>query len=619
MTKKIKGAYLYLLLLVLHTGIAFYAFEPFISNPGKVLFNNAGDGLKNYFTIYTYAKDPIGKDGFFKYDKLAYPYGEYVYSTDNTPGFSMALRWYCRNVNDVSGYSTVIFNWYIILHFIIAGTLVFYIFRNLVRNDLFAFMAAIILPWINIQLPRIWNGHYNLALFSLVLGAICLLVAWHKNRGHVGRLWLIALLLCGLCFFAFLHHGYYIAIITVFVAMALFIYGLLYRKERLGIVSIAASVIIPAVTLALALLLMQFTDGYLHLRPYRAEGYDYMEMKTKFSSLFSAYYFHTFYFPVRNATDANHEHAAYLGNISLYATAIIGLLSLYSKEFRQRVKDIQVDFFKDKLRLTLVIAGLLMLSISLGEIYFTSPEGFMIYNFLNPFFYVHFVTDYIEQFRGLARFNWPFFAVYNIWAVYTIAALYMQYNKKVQRVILVLFILLGYVEMKDFINELRGKAGKANYLEAASIQKEFEGLRIDYSKYQAILPIPFYNVGSEDYRYTIDDYELWSQFTFRLGIYSDLPSMANRLSRTPPAYAKAIIDLVARDIVDTSLHRLLNEKPVLVVTNKTYVSMNILPPRNDTAMVYYEQAADFVERHGLQPIDSLYSDVYFYEWYPGRH
>lgn len=613
---KLNGKYLYIVITVIHIAIAVYGFNAFFSNPGKIMFCNSGDGLKNYFALQTFVQDSTGADGFFKFNRFQYPYGDYVYATDNTPGFAIALKWYCHNVKDISAYAILLFNIFVIINFVVCGPMVFYIFRNLLRNDLFAFLTALILPWINIQLPRVWNGHFNLSFFSLTLFALCLLIAWYKNREHNIRLWLLNLLSVAFCLYAFLQHGYFIAIITIFISATLFAYGILQRKEPFGKTAIISSIFIPVLTLGIALMLLHATDAYLSLRPHGTEGYDYHETKTRIANFFTPYYLHHFFFPIRSVLDGNHEHAAYLGNISLYGLTLIGLLMIYKPAYRARFKEIQIGFFSNKFRLAMVIAALLMLSISLGEVYYTGPNGFLIYNFLNPFLYIHKFTEYVEQFRALSRFNWPFFLVFNVWSIYTILQFYKQHGKKVQRVILFLFILIGYVEVQDFINELRDNGADQNVLYKPAIDKELAPLKINPAKYQAILPIPYYNAGTEDYRYIIDDYELWSLFTYRLSLYTGLPLMSARMSRTPTPFVKAILDLAAFDQMDTSLNRLMNNKPVLIVTNKTYVHDKLIEPSDDTAKIYYTKINEFIDRHHLQPIDSLYYDVFFYEWYP---
>lgn len=611
---KIKTLYIYPILFTIHAIISVYAFDEFVFNPTEISFNNSSDGLKNDFTLYTYVNDPIDNKGVFKYSKFNYPFGDYVYSTDNTPAFSVPFRWFCQNVWDLSDYAIPIFYYLIILNIIIAGPLIFYIFKSFLPNNLFAFIAAIIFPWVNTQLPRIWNGHYNLSLSSLILLAFCLLILWHKHRYNKKNLLFVGIVMWALCFFSFLQHGYFIAIVTLFIAGSLFFYGIVNRKESFAIPSFIASFLVPIGTVGLALLLLHQTDPYLSLRKEGAMGYDFHEMKTRFYSFFTPYYFHSFYFPIRSVYDGNHEHAGYLGNISLYACTIIGLISIRNRAFRASLKQIQIDFFSNKFNLALMLGALMMLSISFGEKYWTGPDGYLIYNILNPFFYIHIFTDAVEQFRSLARFNWPFYFAFNVWAFYTIYRIFEDQSKKVKKLMLFGIILIGYVELKDFINATREYAVDENLLNAKHFQK-FDQLKLKHDKYQAIMPIPYYNAGSEDYDYTLDDYELWSAYTYQLSIYTNLPLMSGRMSRTPPIYIRAIIDLFSQDKMYGFLYDKLNDKPILITANKNYMDIHPVLPQNEVAKQHYMRINDFIARKNLVPIDSI-ADVYFYEWYP---
>ncbi len=616
---KIKNTYIYLSLFIFQCIVSVYAFKGFAVRPHGTFFDDRGDGVKNYFTLYTYVNDSTAPGEFFKYNRFNYPFGDYVYSTDNTPGFSIPFKWFSQNIHDVSDDVLVWFNVFIILNIVIASLLLYYIFCNLLGKNFFSVAAAIMLPWVNMQIPRIWNGHYNLSLTSLSLGAICLLIAWHKSRHSNRRLSGLGLGMFVLCFMAFMFHGYYIAIITMFISGTLLFYGLLNRKESFGKTSVAAAVMIPALTVGTALLLMYATDPYLALRKAGAMGYDYHEMKTRVYSFFTPYYFHRFYFPIRSVLDGNHEHAGYLGNIGLYGCATMGIIAIFNKEFRGNLKAIQKAFFADKFKFALVLGALLMLSVSMGESYWTGTEGYQIYNILNPFFYLHQITDAVEQFRSLARFNWPFYFVFNVWCIYTIYHVYLLYCIKVKRIIVVLFLLIGYVELKDYVNEIRASARKSNVL-AQKPEEELNKLNLDFGKYQAILPVPYYTAGSEVFDYILDDYDPWAQYTYRLSLYTGLPLMSCRLSRTPPIYVKALVDLFAEDKMYGFLYDRLNDKPILIPVHETYLTLTDTQPRGETQKKFYFAIADFVHRKGLKPIDSLTSGhkILFYEWYPKK-
>jgi hypothetical protein len=613
---KIRSTYLYIGLFIFQALACVYAFKSFFAHPRDIFFDNKSDGLKNYFTLYTYVNDETPKSDPLKYNRFNYPFGEYVYSLDNTPAFAIPFKWFCNNVSDISNDVLIYYNLFIILNILLASLLTLYIARCIIPNDLFALIAALVLPWVNAQVPRIIAGHYSLSLSSLVLLAMCLLYIWHQNRYSICKQLVPGIAMIVLCFVAFLMHGYYIAIIGLFIGGTLFFHGIVSRKETYAWASIAAGIIIPALAAGFAFLLMSQTDPYLALRKPGAMGYDYLEMKTRVYSLYTPYYMHTFFFPVRSAMDGNHEHAGYLGNIALYSCAVIGIISIRNKMLRQHFKTIQTEFFKDKFRTALALGGVMMLSVSMGELYATEQNGYYIYNFLNPFFYIHFFTKTVEQFRSLARFNWPFYFIFNFWVLYTLSKLYLLYNKKIKIIIIAVVMLLGAQEARDFINALREYGAKENLL-AKSPDTPFSQLHINPAKYQAIIPIPYYNAGSEDYNYSIDDYEPWSLYSYQLSLHTGLPLMSSRLSRTPPLYTKAIMDLFSKDTMYGYLYNKLNDKPILIAYKQLYVDLNPIPFGNESARMHNDSINAFVKRRKLQPIDSL-GDVHFYEWYPKK-
>ncbi len=609
----------YLLLLGVHVVIAMIAFLHFRLNPHGVLFSDIGDGLKNIFTLTTYVKAPITSEGLLKYNTFQYPFGDYVYYTDNTPLFSIPFRWYCHHVSDISAHTIPVLYTIVILNIILCGLLLYYILRNVAGDNPVSFIIAAILPWANMQILRIWAGHYAFSFSSFVLIAICLVMMWHKYRGQTGKQILVALGMCLLSFFGFLAQGYYLAILTVFCSAMLFFYGVYHRKDKQGIFSIGTSLVVAAASLGSALGLLALTDPYLAMRPEHATGYDWMEHKVRFSALFTHYNFQRVYFPVSSGYITNEaEVSGYLGNIGLYAFLVFGVLMIVSRSFRELIVTQQKKFFSSGMRSALVFGGLVLLSISFGEHYYTAEphkNGMHFLNVLNPFFYIHYLTKRVEQFRALERFVWPFFFVFNIWMAYNLSVVYDRYNAKIKGLIVIWMLLLGGYELRDYIWEMQAQTGHKNIFSDESLQGVVPP-HVDVKKYQAILPVPYYSLGAEDYDLSMNDDERWSNFTYRLSYRSGLPLMASKMSRTPREYSYMLMKLVAYDSLDNRLRAKLNEKPVLVIVSKRLLTdktgENI--PRDNTAAKMYDASLNFAVRNHLSAIDSV-DDVLFYEWY----
>lgn len=200
-----------------------------------VIINN-GDGMKNLFNLQAYVTDPVDEHGFFHFRFFNYPWGEYINTTDNTPGFAIALKWFCRNVWDVSKYSFGIFEAIIAGSIIATAVWTYKIFQRLLQDKWIALFAALVLPWTNSQTIRIPRGHFNLGIAFFMVWAIWSFIRWAdlSATNNAKRNWsALSLILCIVT--GFLFHGYYIAIIGMFVAGLLFFYSLHeFRNKKIG-------------------------------------------------------------------------------------------------------------------------------------------------------------------------------------------------------------------------------------------------------------------------------------------------------------------------------------------------------------------------------------------------
>lgn len=688
-------------LFFLHLAIALFAFTKHFTHPLDTIFTGWGDGLKNNFTLFSFVKSPIGKGGVFKYNVMDYPFGDYVFSTDNTPLFSVPFRWFCHHVYDLSDYTLAIFNFIMIANIILCGLLVYLVFKKLLKSPRLAWLLALILPWTNFQLARLFRGHYNLSLTSLCVFALLLFLLWKKYEQHQRkRLFLLAGMII-FSYFTFLIHGYYIVIIPVFISCMLLSFGIykIIQKQKGGLYNLLAAITLMTVTAILAYATMLFADQYYHLRASFANGYDWMEQKTNFSLLFTHYSFQHFYFPIWSTKNPNDiELMCYLGNIGLYTMAILFTISLFSQRFRRLLWTIQKEFFSDPLKGSIFFAGLVLLSMSFGERYypllqplgFGLPfsinesqyfiEGFYILlfsiailitlilflrqkekihfptlkqrsrrektkrallfylssailifimfghynighwvNMTNPLWVAHKFTRLVEQFRSLVRFAWPFYWTFYVWIGFTLSALYIRMTKSGKLLMILIILLVGGTETIDFVRYIKHSANSEKVIAQKDL-KQFNKLSIDWSSYQAILPVPYFLVGCEidNYNYTIDDIADVSELSYQLSTYSHLPLMAGKLSRTTYKYNKLLLEVIINDKLPAEVEKALNHKPILLFENRKFINdstLNIIPQKETKpyANEAFWKSQSLIQRHHLKPIDSL-DDIYFYKW-----
>ena len=617
--KRFVSKYLLAIIIALQAFLCFVAFLDFRMYPDRILFSDVGDGLKNYFTLLSYVKEDVPEHTYFRQNVFNYPFGEYIYSADLTPSFAVPFKWFCRNVYDLSDHTTAVYNLFIIVCLIACAAVAYLFFKKAFKNQTAAFILAMVLPWINMQTVRIWRGHMNLSIAFFIPLALLLFYYWYKREQETKNLWGIIAAMVGLNVYSFFTHGYYIAIIGIFQAGMLFFYAFYHWKEkRMRQKALISSIAIPSVSLLIILSVLAFTDGFFHHRPAGAGGYDWMEHKIRFWSLISHNTIQkSIRFPIRflkGSTDP--ENMGYLGNMGLYATLFIAILSIASLKYRAIIKEIQHRFFRHPFFAPVFLGSLLMLIISFGDNYYTNGfDGFVIYNYLNPLFYLHQFTKGVEQFRSMGRFAWPFFWGFYVWVAYTLLHLLPHFTEKIKKLVLIAVIILGGFEVKDYVDAAQGSTGGINYLNP-SLFPSFEKLNIDYEKYQAVLSIPYYNVGSENIEWIIDDWDLNSRQSFQLALFSKLPLINVKLSRTILAQAQQLGAMVSKDSLSDDLRAKLNDKPILVMYDRATVrdsSLHIVP-RDERSRETYWQSTELIQRHNLQPNDSI-GTLYFYEWY----
>src|SRR5688500_14832499 len=78
--------------------IIYRYFTKIFKCPSCYLYSDAGDGLKNYYTLAYY----VDHDNGWHFSGMNYPYGENIIYTDNQPILALTLRWIDRNLFDMA-------------------------------------------------------------------------------------------------------------------------------------------------------------------------------------------------------------------------------------------------------------------------------------------------------------------------------------------------------------------------------------------------------------------------------------------------------------------------------------------------------------------------------------
>lgn len=598
------------LLLVQSLLIAF-TFSKYFTRPREFMFQNAFDGLKNYYTLQYYvAHNPPGE--YAKFMGMNYPYGDYIFYTDNTPAVAFLLRLLQQAGMPVGDYAIPLYHWLILANLLLASVLAFAIGRRLRLAPGLNVLMSVAMVWVSPQLFRLF-GSANMAFASFYLGAILLLWVYFERLGRGGRLWPPALGLAGLLTLAAFFHLYHLPILGIMVG-AFGFFAVFFQKtwpQRLGALGLAA---IPLLALTLTMSVIRFVDADYAQRPV-GNGYGLTEWRLAPESIFRAYGFVQTP-PLLRTEGWALEQFSFLGSGVLYGAALaLGLALVFVRRVRNSARTSSGIASGRVFVGILLISGLICWSTAAGD-YVKLFDGKIQYdNWLSPFYFLKYLTPQVTQFRYLSRFNWGDF--YPAWlAVFYIVDRLAFKNGLPKAAGFALAGLVSAVTVVDVANFTRYYHSDSFY-ENLFQEKHLRGLPgLDYSRYQAILPLPFFHVGNENIDLIADDHGKISERAFQISLRSGLPIVACKMSRTPADMTRAHYSLILEGAQpDPALLARFNEKPVLVVELKRYDT-----PANPqkTAERVLASSKTFVQRHGLQRVGEDF-DCYYYEWIlPGR-
>lgn len=625
----LAGGLLQLLVLLLTYGKLLF-------HPGRYLIVDHYDGIKTYYSLATFLRQPL-REGLLQHGQN-YPYGEYIYYTDIMPFFSVPLHWLVRAGPALAPYGVYLFDVGILSGLVLSSVLLVSILRRLNVPVWLTLVLALVLPWLSPQAFRLNVGHLSLSYTPAVLLPLWLLQglyrAWRVGR-PAGRWWLGL----GLATIAAVWmHFYYLGIIGGWLGLFFLFWtgreALAHRPWR-GLAGRAVGLLV---------LLAVFTFGALQVldkrhaeRPTGSGGYDWIEWKFQFGTLFHGHDFYKIRFFLERTGPVAYESTSYLGAFVLYGLVVVGVLALVTRHQRRQgnapsgllplLPDAATDGNRTFLGLLLLAAVPLALA-ALGESIDVDNGSYSLHNYLNPFLWLHKLTDRITQFRALGRFIWPFW-----WAVVLGFAWYAGHawrQARARRVrwlqaLWVVLAGLGVVDMLNATHHYATVTQRDNLLAKPATQQ----MRMlvgwsDTSRYQALLTLPFYHSGSEPVDnepfYGLDPDDPHCDRTYQLGMVTGLPLMAHKATRTPGYQARELMSMFRPEGPDPALLNRLDSRPILVYLDSAYYDggnnyyRDVLKDRPEMLSLFNRTPTFIGEQHMRRLVhQGRYS---LYEWQP---
>jgi len=462
----------YIAVTVVGLIVTFFFAGDVLKNINHRYLAQSGDGAKDYYATFYHIKHD---KSYIHSNSMNYPFGESIFFAGSQPIVSNAIKFISQNIYDISPYTVAIHNLLILLSIALTVLVIYLIFRHLNLPIWYSLLVAVGLTFLSPQIDRI-GGHFALS-YTIVLPLFVLLMLKFDRKPSVGKS--IFILLVGL--WASLTHGYFF---TFYMTM-FWVYwlwqkpwgkGFEWRKQWLHMVLQLA---IPLVVVPTLLLFLDSVEdrttwpwGFLFYRAY-PESVFLSPGRTYWNWLNNL-------IKIRNL---QWEGIAYVGLVSTVVFIVIFYRSLKNAITRQWRNASNIT--NEPLLNRLFWLSFLLLLFSFGIPFIFKMEFLLEY--LGP----------IRQFRGIGRFAWFFFYMMNIVAFYLLWEK-LKFKKSIYKILLIVpLVILLYdawfnsKSQKFYINNSQPELDYAFHANSKP--------NINIDEFQAIMPIPFFSVGSENY------------------------------------------------------------------------------------------------------------------------
>ena len=511
-----------------------------ISTLNQYSVGGYSDGYKNYYTFgYQLQHNP----GYLHFEGMNYPFGEHIIFTDGQPLLVFMLKFFSNHIYDISAYTVGIVNSLAFFSVSLCALFLFLIFKNLKLPIWYAIIAAVLIALLSPQIRRMGVGHYALA-YTFVIPMLFYCCQLFDKRPSWKLTFTIVLSIIACSFL----HLYYLLICVMIVA-CFTLFSFLFDRDLGKLFQLLIQLLLPFICVFLFLKLSDpITD-----RP--STPFGFLVYKAQWESLFLPIehelgkfifdhkltkFISKYIVPIRGV---QFEGIAYVGLVSTFVLLFSAFWFPISK-IRKRGRFKMPPYLKKMMG-----TGLLIGLFACGVPFVFGLEWTL--DYLGP----------LKQFRSIGRFAWVFFYALNIFAFYFVYKFLNpdihQSLGEIQRgikqtnsgailtkdklpkkwskgaIVIVLLIVFG-VQFYD-VNQLH--RSKFYWLRqelpprlTEQLTEDHWSKQLDIDKYQAILPMPFFHIGSEHFGLEQSGFQLSNTLT--ASWITALPIIGNYMSRT---------------------------------------------------------------------------------------
>jgi hypothetical protein len=519
--------------------ITFYFFGDVIKDINHIYFAQSGDGAKDYYTMIYHIKHDTS---YLHSGAMNYPYGDNIFFCGAQPLLTNCIKFFSNNICDISDYAVGIHNISILISLCLTVLIIFLIFRKLSVGFWYSIIVSSAITFLSPQIDRI-GGHFSLSYTFFIPLLIYCILQFNQKTSFLKSFFISLFFIV-----ASFTHGYFMVFFTV-----VLVFFWIYRfydtkpKNKQEWLHLLIQILIPIILVqTLTIWADNVNDrtawpwGFLSYRSYP---------ESVFISMSRPYW--SFLNRIVTVRNVPWEGIAYVGLVSS-----IGFFYLFSKAIRKM-------FLKQFNHIILVTDNVIL------NILFWASFCLLLFSFGIPFIAkLEFLLEYLgplRQFRSIGRFTWLFYYVINIIVFYEI----WKYSKSKKYFKFFLIIFLGIVIYDSWFNCKSTIYYINNHL--PEFDYSIHNKDIDnslFKEYQTIMPIPYFNNGSENISVNASCPTLLKSYTFSL--ISGIPLNATNMSRTSISQCINNIQLIKDPYKKyNGLNYYKTEKPILLFVDTT--------------------------------------------------
>ncbi len=555
--------------MVLTAVILFGLFNKMVLNANQLSFTDYGDGLKSTFgTVYHIKHD----DAYWQTLAMNYPFGESVFFTGNQAVLSNSLKLLKDAGWDLSDYAMGISNILILLSYVIASLLIYLIFRELKMDGWMAVPASLIIILLSNQWERI-GGHYNLAYAYLIPVILYLLLRFYRKPTY------LVSVIFGILVILFSAKQLYVAAFILVLWIPFWIFIFFQDREKFGKPGFVLSHVLIQFILPFILFSL-FTGMHDPGVDRTSYPWGFYLSRIRLEAVFLPDGLpHGKFLHIKGPLRSK----AYVSLLGTFVTAYIFVTVLINL---WRKRSIQAFRVSDQPAWNILFwAGVISLFIAMGWPF--SPGWDRLLNYTGPF----------RQLRAIGRFVFPFYYTMTITSFLVLWKWYTTTPFRFKTVVLVLVLLFTGYESVAYIWKVPRTHEHAidwhSGIYNRSEQNEWY-TRHDFTQYQAIVPLPYFHIGSENY--WLGDQSPVIVPAYAAAVGTGLPLTAVMLSRTSITQTLMNLDLIMepyhefpilKEFPDSRpLLLLRHKKGVLTGPEKALVAKASKLDENDALLVY---------------------------------